>query len=178
MADEKKKGFIAEFKAFISKGNVMDMAVGIIIGVAFGAVINSMVNDMLMPPVGLAMGGADFQESYVVLKAGVVNGTETSSFHSLAEAKAAGAVTLRFGVFINTLINFLIIALVIFMIVKVMASAQRKAKALAEKEKKEEAKKVEATQKKCPFCDTDISIKATRCPHCTSKLEEKEKKDE
>jgi len=178
MADEKKKGFIAEFKAFISKGNVMDMAVGIIIGVAFGAVINSMVNDMLMPPVGLAMGGADFQESYVVLKGADVNGTTVTSFPSLAAAKAAGAVTLRFGVFINTLINFIIIALVIFMIVKVMATAQAKAKKLAETEAKEEAKKVEATQKKCPFCDTDISLKATRCPHCTSKLEEKEKKDE
>lgn len=180
MADEKKKGLIAEFKAFIMKGNVMDLAIGIIIGVAFGAVVTSMVNDMLMPPVGLALGGADFSESYVVLKPGMVNGNETSSFHSLAEAKASGAVTLRYGVFINTVINFLIIALVIFILVKAMATAQAKAKALAAKEAKEdakeEAKKVAATTKKCPFCDSDISLRASRCPNCTSMIEEDDKK--
>lgn len=162
MADDKKKGIMTEFREFISKGNVLDMAVGIIIGIAFGAVISSMVNDVIMPPVGLALGGADFQDSFVVLKPGHVNGTEVSSFDSLAAAKAAGANTFRYGLFINTIINFLIIAFVIFMIVRTVKRAQ----------KKEEAKKAETT-KPCPYCDTQISLKATRCPNCTSKLEEK-----
>jgi large conductance mechanosensitive channel len=168
----KKPKMMAEFKEFISKGNVLGMAVGIIIGIAFGAVITSMVNDVLMPPVGLALGGADFSESYIVLKGVDVkvydNATglnitkHVDSFPSLAAAKAAGANTWRYGLFINTIINFLIIAFVIFLIVKAVGRMTRK----------DEEKKA-ATTRPCPHCDTQISLKATRCPNCTSKLDEK-----
>ena len=168
MGDDEKKlklrkpKFLTEFKDFINKGNVFGMAVGIIIGIAFGAVINSMVNDVIMPPVGLATGGADFSDQYIVLKPGHdANGTEVSSFKSLSEAKAMGANTFRYGVFINTLINFLIIAFVIFMMVKVMSMM-----------KKPEAPK-EPTTKACPECDMQIPLKAKRCPNCTSQVEGK-----
>jgi large conductance mechanosensitive channel len=167
----KKPKMMAEFKEFIAKGNVFGMAVGIIIGIAFGTVVTSMVNDVLMPPVGLATGGADFSENYIVLKGVDVkvfdNATNTTitkhvdSFPSLAAAKAAGANTWRYGAFINTIINFLIIAFVIFLMVKGVGMMSRK----------EEAKA--PTTKDCPFCDSKISLKATKCPNCTSKLEEK-----
>jgi len=166
MADEisrlklKKPKMLDEFKDFISKGNVFALAVGIIIGIAFGAVVNSMVGDVIMPVVGMATGGADFSDNYIVLKPGHVNGTEVSSFDSLAAAKAAGANTFRYGLFINQLINFLIIALVIFAMVKAMSMM-----------KKEKPK--DPTQKACPDCDTQIPIKAKRCPNCTSQLEGK-----
>ena len=166
----KKPKMMTEFKEFISKGNVLGMAVGIIIGIAFGTVITSMVNDVLMPPVGLATGGADFSENYIVLKGVDVkvydNATgqnvtkHVDSFPSLAAAKAAGANTWRYGAFINTIINFLIVAFVIFMIVKAVGTMS-----------KTEEKKAPTT-KACPFCDTQIPIKATRCPNCTSKIEE------
>ncbi|MEM2869890.1 MAG: large conductance mechanosensitive channel protein MscL [Thermoplasmata archaeon] len=160
-AQDKAKGFVKEFKEFIAKGNVLGMAVGIIIGIAFGAVVNSLVNDVLMPPIGLALGGVDFSENYIVLKGAEVNGTTVTSFPSLQAAKEAGAVTLRWGIFVNTIINFLIISFVIFLIVKAVGWATRK----------EEEKKAE-TEKPCPFCDTKIPIKAVRCPNCTSKLDE------
>jgi large conductance mechanosensitive channel len=166
MADEdrkiklKKPKVMDEFKEFMSKGNVFALAVGIIIGIAFGAVINSMVGDVIMPVVGMATGGADFSDNYVVLKPGHVNGTEVSSFDSLAAAKAAGANTFRYGLFINQIINFVIIALVIFAMVKGISMM-----------KKEKPK--DPTTKPCPFCDTQISLKATRCPNCTSELDKK-----
>lgn len=157
----KKPKFLDEFKDFINKGNVFGMAVGIIIGIAFGAVVNSMVNDVIMPPVGMATGNVDFSEQFVVLKPGHdANGTEISSFKSVAEAKAAGAVTLKYGLFINTIINFLIIAFVIFMMVKVMSMM-----------KKEKPK--DPTTKACPEFDSQIPIKAKRCPHCTSQIDGK-----
>jgi large conductance mechanosensitive channel len=156
----KKPKIMDEFRDFISKGNVFGLAVGIIIGIAFGAVITSMVSDIIMPPVGLATGGADFSDNYIVLKPGHVNRTEVSSFDSLAAAKAAGANTFRYGLFINQLINFLIVALVIFAMVKGLSMM-----------KKEKPK--ETTTKPCPYCDTQISLKATRCPNCTSELGEK-----
>jgi large conductance mechanosensitive channel len=153
----KKPKIMDEFRDFISKGNVFGMAVGIIIGIAFGAVINSMVNDVIMPPVGLFTGGADFSDQYIVLKPGHVNGTEVSSFDSLAAAKAAGANTFRYGMFINTLINFLIIALVIFAMVKAINMM-----------KKPTPK--DPTTRACPECDTQIPIKAKRCPNCTTQI--------
>jgi large conductance mechanosensitive channel len=156
----KKPKVMDEFRDFISKGNVFALAVGIIIGIAFGAVINSMVGDVIMPVVGMATGGADFSDNYIVLKPGHVNGSEVSSFDSLAAAKAAGANTFRYGLFINQLINFVIIALVIFAMVKGMSMM-----------KKEKPK--DPTTKPCPFCDTQISLKATRCPNCTSELDAK-----
>ncbi len=164
MAEEKKKlglkkpKMMTEFKEFIMKGDILAMAVGIIIGIAFGAVIKSAVDDVLMPPIGLALGGADFTDSYFVLKSGEVDGNKTATFDTLQEAKDAGAVTLRWGLFVNALINFLIIGLVLFFIVKAAAKFQRK---------KEEAA---PTTKACPHCDTQISLKATKCPNCTSKL--------
>jgi large conductance mechanosensitive channel len=160
----KKPKMVSEFKDFIIKGNVLAMAIGIIIGIAFGAVIKSAVDDILMPPIGLALGGADFTDSFMVLKEGKVfdaekNATvETKEFDTLQQAKDAGAITLRYGIFINALINFLIIGIILFFITKAAARMEKK---------KEEAA---PTTKPCPYCDTQISLKATKCPNCTSKL--------
>jgi large conductance mechanosensitive channel len=150
---------LKDFKAFIMKGNVVDMAVGIIIGVAFGAIISSMVKDVLMPPIGLALGNIDFSNLVIVLKQGSTPGP----YASLAAAQAAGAVTLNYGLFINTIINFLIIAAVVFfLIVRPIARMQApKAAATAP-----------PTTKECPYCYTAIPIKATRCPNCTSELKQ------
>jgi len=142
-----------DFKNFIMKGNVLNLAIGIIIGIAFGAIVNSLVNDVIMPPIGLALGKVDFANLFVVLK----QGTTAGPYLSLAAAKSAGAVTLNYGMFINTIISFLIIALVLFFIVKAISSTQKK-----------EAEKI--TTKECPFCFTTININATRCPNCTSEL--------
>jgi large conductance mechanosensitive channel len=142
---------LKEFKNFIMRGNVIDLAIGIIIGVAFSAIVNSFVNDIIMPPIGLGLGKVDFSNLFAVLKQGSTPGP----YLSLAAAKAAGAVTLNYGFFINTIISFLIIALVLFFIVKAM-----------NKFKKKEAVAV----KSCPFCCSSINIKATRCPNCTSEL--------
>jgi large conductance mechanosensitive channel len=152
---------VKEFKAFIMKGNVLDMAVGIIIGLAFGTVVTSMVNDVIMPPIGYAIGGVDFKDSFIVLKEGKYPGP----YHSLANATASGAVTWRYGQFINTVINFLIVAFAVFMLIKGVASMRAK----------EEAKKeAEPTEKECPHCMMKIPIKATKCGHCTSELEKTE----
>lgn len=167
MADEdrsnrfKKPKVMSEFKEFLVKGNILAMAVGIIIGIAFGAVVKSAVDDILMPPIG-AIGGADFTDNFVVLKSGkMVEDNETirtKQFDTLQESKDAGAVTLRWGLFVNAFINFLIIGLVLFLITKAAARTE---------------KKIEESlppTKPCPYCDTQISLKATRCPNCTSKL--------
>lgn len=140
-----------EFKNFVMRGNVVDLAIGIIIGVAFSAIVNSLVNDIIMPPIGLALGRVDFLNLFVVLRGGSTSGP----YLSLAAAKQAGAVTLNYGAFINTIITFLIIAVVLFFIIKAMNSF-----------KKKEA----ATTKQCSYCFTTINIKATRCPNCTSDL--------
>ncbi|MCE5329751.1 large conductance mechanosensitive channel protein MscL [bacterium] len=150
----KKNGFIKEFKDFIMHGNVIDMAIGIVIGIAFGAIVNSAVNDIIMPPVGLLLGKADFTNLFAVLRQGSTPGP----YVSLSDAKAAGAVTLNYGIFINTIISFVIIALVLFFIIKAVNRMQ----------KKEEAKP--ADTKECPFCYTTINIKAVKCPNCTSDL--------
>jgi len=137
---------------------VVDLAVGIIIGVAFGAIVNSLVKDVIMPPVGLALGNVDFTNLFVVLKQGTVAGP----YPSLAAAQEAGAVSINYGVFINTIINFLILAAVIFFfIVRPMAKMRAP---------KEAAAPASPTTKECPFCYTNIPIKATRCPNCTSPL--------
>ncbi len=148
-----------DFKAFILRGNVVDLAVGIVIGVAFGLIITSLVNDIIMPPIGLLLGNVDFANLFVVLKQGAVAGP----YASLAAAKAAGAVTINYGAFINTIINFLIIALAIFLLI-VRPIARNEAK------KKAAAPPAAVTIKDCPFCATAIPIKATRCPNCTSEL--------
>ena len=148
---------LQDFKAFILRGNVIDMAVGIIVGVAFGLVVNSLVKDVIMPPIGFALGNVDFSNLYVVLRQGV----PPEPYTSLAAAQQAGAVTINYGVFINAIINLLIIAAaVFFLIVRPIAKlqARKKAEALA------------PTTKECPYCFTSIPIKASRCPNCTSAL--------
>jgi len=147
---------LKEFKEFAMRGNMVDMAVGIIIGAAFGSVVASLVGDVIMPPIGLLLGKVDFSNLFVVLKAGMA----PPPYASLAAAKAAGAVTLNIGLFLNTVINFLIVAFAIFMVVKSMNALKRKQTAPAPA----------PTTKDCPFCFTAIPVKATRCPNCTSAL--------
>jgi len=141
-----------EFKEFAMRGNVMDMAIGIILGGAFGKIVSSFVKDVIMPPIGMLMGGVDFSNLFINLSGG--------TFASLAEAQEAGAATINYGVFLNTVIDFIIIAFAIFMVVKQMNRLKRK----------EEAPPAAPTTKDCPHCISTISIKATRCPHCTAQL--------
>ncbi len=150
------KKLLSEFKDFIQRGNVMDMAVGVIIGIAFGAIVTSLVNDIIMPPVGLLLGNADFSDLYINL-----SGTD---YASLSDAKAAGAAVIAYGSFINTIINFLIIALAVFFMIRFVNN-------LGKLTKKEEETAAEPTTKECPFCLSSIAIKATRCPNCTSQLD-------
>ena len=146
-----------DFKKFAMRGNVMDMAVGVIIGGAFGKIVSSLVNDVVMPPLGMALGKMDFSNLFIQL-----SGEKCAT---LAEAQAAGVAVFAYGNFITAVLNFLIIAFVIFLMVKGM---NRLAEG-RQKDKKEE----EPVTKICPFCQSEISIKATRCPHCTYVLEEK-----
>jgi len=146
-----------EFKEFAMRGNVIDMAVGIVIGAAFGTIVKSLVSDIIMPPIGLLLGKVDFANLFAVLKQGEA---VAGPYASLADAQAAGAVTINYGVFINTLISFMVIAFAIFIVIRNMNKLK----------KKEEAPPAEPTTKDCPYCLTSIPIKATRCPHCTSKL--------
>jgi large conductance mechanosensitive channel len=148
-----------DFKAFIMRGNVVDLAVGIIIGVAFGAIVSSLVKDVIMPPIGLALGNVDFANMFAVLKQGTVAGP----YPSLAAAQEAGAVSINYGVFINTIVNFLILAAVVFFfVVRPIAKMHGRQKAA-------EAVPAPST-KECPYCYTNIPVKATRCPNCTSEL--------
>ena len=150
---------LKDFKAFITRGNVVDLAVGIVIGVAFGAIISSLVKDIIMPPIGLALGNVDFSNLVVVLK----QGSPIGPYASLVDAQAAGAITINYGLFVISIINFLIIAIVIFfLIVRPIAKSQARKKAA-------EAATAPSI-KDCPFCYTAIPIKATRCPSCTSEL--------
>lgn len=142
---------LKEFKEFALRGNVIDLAVGVIIGAAFGKIVSSLVNDILMPPFGLLFGKIDFSNLYISLTG--------EKFKSLADAQAAGAATLNYGLFLNNVINFLIVALVIFLLI-------RQVNRLAKKP----APAAEPTTCECPFCITEVSIKATRCPNCTSEL--------
>ena len=144
-----------EFKAFVMRGNVMDLAVGVIIGAAFGAVVKSLVDDVIMPPIGMATGGVDFANKYALRK----DGTKAAPpYASLAAARDAGAVTLNYGAFINTLITFLIVALAIFMIVRAV-NRMYQTPAVATPD-----------TRPCPFCTMTIANAATRCPNCTSEL--------
>ncbi len=143
---------LKEFREFAIKGNAVDLAIGVIFGAAFGAVVTSLVNDMLMPPIGKLLGGVDFSNLFLVLGSG--------HFDSLKAAKDAGAATVNYGVFINTLINFTIIAFALFMLVKAFNALRRETPKPA----------AAPTSKACPYCVSDIPLKATRCPHCTSTL--------
>lgn len=149
---------LQDFKAFIMRGNVIDMAVGIMIGMAFGAVVSSLVNDVIMSPIGLALGDVDFANLFVILKEGLT----PRPYASLADAQAAGAVTINYGVFINTVVYLLIIAAVaFFLIVRPVARMQARKKA---------EEPAAPTTKECPYCFTSIPIQAARCPNCTSEL--------
>ncbi len=147
---------LKEFKEFAMKGNMVDMAVGIIIGAAFGAIVKSLVADIIMPPIGLLLGNVDFSNIFMIIKEGATAGP----YATLDAAKEAGAIVISWGVFINTLINFLIVAFVLFLVIRNMNRLK----------KKEEAPPAEPTDKDCPFCFSKIPIKATRCGYCTSEV--------
>ncbi|HLR32123.1 MAG TPA: large conductance mechanosensitive channel protein MscL [Fodinibius sp.] len=146
-----------EFKEFAVKGNVIDMAVGIIIGAAFSTIVTSFVNDVIMPPIGLLLGGVDFSNFFVVLKEGSV----PPPYETIAAANEAGAVILSYGAFINTIISFLIVAFAIFIVIRYINSLKRSPEEVTEKA---------PTTKNCTFCISEIPVKATRCPNCTSEL--------
>ena len=146
-----------ELRDFILRGNVMDMAVGIIIGAAFGKIVDSLVKDIIMPPIGFLLGKVDFSNLYITLF------PLGEKYDSLDAAAKAGAVTINYGLFLNTIISFLIVACVIFMLVKAVNTIKDKAC-------KEEKQAVMITEKQCPYCCTQIPINATKCPHCTSDL--------
>lgn len=146
------KKFISEFKEFISRGNVLDLAIGVIIGGAFGKIVSSLVDDIIMPLIGLATGGMDFTQKYIAL--------DGQTYESLEKAKESTAV-LAYGNFIQNIVDFLIIALVIFIVIKNVNKVQ----SLGKKEEE-----VAPTTKVCPFCKSEVAMDATRCPHCTSEL--------
>lgn len=148
---------LKEFKEFAMRGNVVDMAVGIIIGAAFGTIVKSLVADVIMPPIGLVLGNVDFANLFIILKSGA---EMAGPYASLADAQAAGAVTLNYGTFINTIISFIIVAFAVFMLIRSINKLKRK----------EEAPPPEPTTKECPHCFSTIPIKAIRCPLCTSEL--------
>ncbi len=143
---------LKEFKEFALKGNALDLAIGVIIGAAFGGIVKSLTDDVIMPPIGKLLGGVDFTNLFLVLGGG--------TFATLKAAKDAGAATINYGVFLNTVINFLIIAFVLFLVVRAINALKREAPAPA----------AAPTSKDCPFCASAIPLKATRCPHCTSTL--------
>jgi len=148
---------LKEFKEFAMRGNVVDMAVGIIIGAAFGTIVKSLVDDIIMPPIGLLLGSVDFSDLFITLKDGAA---VAGPYLTLADAKTAGAVTLGYGVFVNTVISFLIVAFSVFLLIKGLNKMKRQ----------EEAKPADPTTKECPHCFSTIPIKATKCAHCTSNL--------
>ncbi len=140
---------LKEFREFAMRGSLLDLAIGIVIGTAFGRIISSLVSDIIMPPIGLALGGLDFANLFVTLKGG--------PFPSVAAAKAAGAPTINYGVFINTIVDFVIVAFVMFLVIRQVNRMRRQPEAAP-------------TTKSCPFCVSTIPLKAVRCPHCTSDL--------
>jgi large conductance mechanosensitive channel len=149
---------LGEFREFAVKGNVVDMAVGIIIGAAFTSIVRSLVDDVIMPPIGLLLGDVDFANLFVVLSEGE---QAAAPYATLADAQAAGAVTINYGVFINNLVSFLIVAFVVFLLVRTVNRLRRE----------EQVAPQAPTERPCPFCFTTIAIRATRCPHCTSEVE-------
>ncbi len=143
-------GFVSEFKEFAMRGNVLDMAIGIIIGAAFGSIVSSLVKDILMPPIGMITGGINFADLFYSL--------DGKSYVSLAAAQAAAAPTINYGLFINAIINFLIVALAIFMLIRQVNAAKKK------------PAPIEPNSKECPFCKESIPKAAVKCSHCTSDL--------
>lgn len=153
----KKSSFFSEFKTFIMRGNVIDLAVGVIIGAAFQAIIKSLVDDLVMPVISLATNGIDFSNMFISL--------DGNEYETLAAAQEAGAAVFAYGNFINAIFNFLIMAFVIFVLVRTINKLRDKAA------KKEEVVEAAPTTKKCPFCKSEIDIEATKCPNCTSDVE-------
>jgi large conductance mechanosensitive channel len=147
---------LKDFREFAMRGNVVDLAVGLILGASFGAIVKSAVDDLLMPPLGLATGGVDFVNKFLLLK----EGTPPGPYPGLAQAKSAGAVTFNYGVFVNQVVSFLLVALAVFLLVRVINRMRRQ----------EPAPAPEPTTKACPYCATDIPKAAVRCPNCTSEL--------
>ncbi len=147
---------LKEFKEFAMRGNVVDMAVGIIIGGAFATIVKSLVADVIMPPIGLLLGGVDFTDLFIMLK----EGSTAAPYATLAAAQEAGAVVISYGVFINAVISFLIVAFAVFLLIRSINRLRRE----------EDAPPAEPTTKDCQFCFSSVSIKATRCPHCTSEI--------
>lgn len=143
---------LKEFKNFAMRGNVVDMAIGVIIGGAFGKIITSLINDVIMPPIGLLLGQVNFTDLFLDLSG--------KGYPSLAAAQEAGAATINYGLFLNTILDFIVVALVVFLLVRQMNRMQ----------KQKETPSAAPTTKKCPYCCTEIPIEATRCPHCTSEL--------
>lgn len=153
MLSDKEDKMLKEFKEFALRGNVLDLAIGIVIGGAFGTIVSSFVADILMPPIGLLLGNADLSNLFLNLSGG--------RYETLTAAQEAGAVTINYGLFINSVVDFVIIAFALFLIVRQVNRLQRKG---------EEAP-AKPTTRKCPYCLSEIPIEATRCPHCTSQLE-------
>ena len=147
---------LKDFKEFAVKGNVVDMAVGIIIGAAFGTIVTSLVNDVIMPPIGLLLGNVDFSNLFAVLK----DGTPAGPYASLADAEKAGAVAVFYGKFINTIISFIIVAFAVYLLVRSINTLKRE----------QEAPPAEPTTKECTYCLSTIPIRATKCAHCASQL--------
>ncbi len=166
---KKAGGFLGEFRTFILRGNVMDLAVGVIIGAAFQSIVNSLVNDLIMPFVGLFTGGVNFTDQFVVLKYAEGDPVAAAGkvYTSLTQAKEAGATVFAYGSFITAVLNFLILAAVIFLLVRTLNRLQN-----LTKKKEEPAPAPAPTTKVCPFCKSEIAIDATRCAHCTSELTE------
>ena len=149
-------GFAKDFRAFAMRGNVVDMAVGIIIGGAFGTIVKSLVEDVIMPPIGLLVGNVDFSDLFLTLRAGATAGP----YANLAAAKEAGAVTLNYGMLVNNVVSFAIVAFAVFLLVRAMMKLQHPEPAVA----------ATPVNKPCTYCQSSIPLKATRCPHCTSQL--------
>jgi large conductance mechanosensitive channel len=149
---------LKEFREFALRGNVLDMAVGIIIGASFGSIVNSLVDNILMPPIGWLLGGVDFGNYYLTLKAG----TPAGPYLSLADAQGAGAVTINYGLFINAIISFLIVAIAMFLLIRSINRLQGAAQ--------EEPTESPPESKDCPYCMSSIPVNASRCPYCTSQL--------
>ena len=147
---------LKDFKEFAVKGNVVDMAVGIIIGAAFGSIVTSLVNDVIMPPIGLLLGNVDFSNLFAVLK----DGAPAGPYPSLADAEKAGAVAIFYGKFINTIISFIIVAFAVYLLVRSINRLKRE----------QEAPPAEPTTKECTYCLSTIPLKATKCAHCASQL--------
>jgi len=147
---------LKEFKEFAMKGNVLDMAVGIIIGAAFGAIVKSLVSDILMPPIGILLGNVDFSNLFLIIK----SGTAPGPYATIAEAQKAGAVTVNYGLFINSIVSFLIVAFAVFLVVRSVNALRRQ----------QETPPPAPSTRECPFCRSSIPMNASRCPHCTSEL--------